>query len=62
MTNKIIKDFIRDYHNTSYKINDLMIRYGFKSTGSFYNFLRSNGIDKARKAGRPKKTLSDFKK
>lgn len=58
----MINDFIRDYHDTSIKIDELMDKYGFKSIGSFYNFLRSNGIEKVRKAGRPKKTLGDFKK
>jgi hypothetical protein len=57
-----MKDFKKDYQDTSIKINDLMKKYGFKSTGSFYNFLRQNGFEKVRKAGRPRKTLSDFKK
>lgn len=57
-----MKDFKKDYQDASIKINDLMKKYGFKSTGSFYNFLRQNGFEKVRKAGRPRKTLSDFKK
>lgn len=58
----MLNEFKKDYHDTSIKISELMAKYGFKSNGSFYNFLRSNGIEKARRAGRPKKTLSDFKK
>ena len=55
-------EFVKDYQDTSIKIDDLMAKYGFKSTGSFYSFLRQNGIEKVRKAGRPRKILSDFKK
>jgi len=58
----MINEFRKDYLNTSIKISELMSKYGFKSTGSFYNFLRSNNIENVRKAGRPRKTLEDFKK